>query len=330
MSDTAKYSFTAASSLPLKLLFNRELFDSVAEKKFIPPWHIQCNPTSQCNQNCDWCSCSNRDKNNVLGVKEILEVFRVAQKLGGGKATTLTGDGDPLLHPYINEIILGLNKLNVHVGLVTNGWGLTKLSSKALSCLSWMRVSLGDGQLSKTVEWWDALGRTSELMDGHVGFSYVLTAKPDYKLIVDMIRFANKHKLTHVRIVNNILEAKNLVKVMSVAQQYIRRFVDDDRVIWQSRSNWTLGTNPCYHSLLRPVLGSDGLWYSCCGNQYMLSEATQCYTMPMSSKRCAEGLQEIITSQRFFDGIVCKKCFYENYNVFLKLMLTGLKDERFV
>ena len=228
-------SFTAASNFPLKIFLNNELLKKIISERFIPPWHIQLNPTSKCQQECGWCSCKNRDRTKVLNTDNIFSVFDLAIKLGGGKATTLTGDGDPLLHPDINEIIVGLHKKGVDIGIVNNGWSLPILNDDAIKSLTWMRVSLGDGQKTKTDEWWAELSSMVKNKNVDFSFSYVLTSDPDLELIVKAIKFANTHQFTHVRIVNNIFVAKQLSNTMLQTRSVVRKKIDDKIAIWQGR-----------------------------------------------------------------------------------------------
>ena len=323
-------SFTAASNYPLKVLLNKTIIDKIIDEKFIVPWHIQINPTAICEQNCDWCSCINRNKKTELSLEEIISVFKTAKKLGGGGATTITGDGNPTLHPNINEIIVALKKLDVDVAIVHNGWSINKLDQEALDCLTWMRISFGDGQLYKTSKYWSDLSKVVSNNKVSFSFSYVLTANPDLALIQQMIEFANLHGFSHVRIVNNIFDAKDLAETMVKTCKAIRGVVDDHLVIWQGRDQWVRGVERCYCSLLRPVLGSDGFWYSCCGNQYMLAKPTRCYTLPMSGLRCSDGLLDIVKNQRWFNGKICEKCYYDSYNQLLEILLSGIEHTRFV
>jgi MoaA/NifB/PqqE/SkfB family radical SAM enzyme len=325
-----EFSFTAASSIPLKIFLNYDVAKSIEEKKFIPPVHIQLNPENACNQNCPWCSCKNRDKKQRLSYEEIMEVFKLGKKYGT-KSTTITGGGETLLHPRINDIIVDLKKLGIDIGLVTNGWYIEKLSKEVLDSITWVRVSLGDKQIAKPESWWKKLEKAIELGNKiDWSFSYVLTSEPEIELIKKMIEFANKHKFTHIRVVSDIFNADKLAPVMERVKKRIRKEIDDSLVIWQSRGTWTKGTKECYISLLKPVLGADGLWYSCCGNQYMLEKPTYNYVMPMSKYRCAEGLKDIIENQRYFDGSICVKCYYQNYNYFLKVLMEGIKHKTFM
>jgi len=324
------FSFTAASGIPLKIFLNYDIARSIEEKKFIPPVHIQLNPENRCNENCWWCSCQNRDKNLRLSYEEIIEVFKLGKKYGT-KSTTITGGGSPTLHPRINEIICDIRKLGIEIGLVDNGWFMHRLTQEALNSITWIRVSLGDAQKEKTDKYWSNLKQAvSENTNIDWSFSYVLTYEPNYSLIKKMIEFANFNRFTHIRIVNNIFEADVLKPVMETVKERIRRKVDDKLVIWQDRAIWTRGTKHCYISLLKPVLGADGYWYSCCGNQYMLQNPTYDYAKPMSDKKNVEGLKDIVENQRYFDGSICVKCYYENYNYFLKVLLEGIEHKVFV
>jgi hypothetical protein len=130
--------------------------------------------------------------------------------------------------------------------------------------------------------------------------------------------------------VNDIFNAKDLAPVMAKTKEAIQQLVDDSLVIWQARDEWVHGVKDCHVSLLRPVLGSDGYWYSCCGDQYMLAEPSYCYVLPMSKLRCAEGLIDIIKNQRKFQGNICVKCYYDSYNKLLDTLLNGVKHRRFV
>ena len=259
-----------------------------------------------------------------------MEVFRLAKIYGCG-STTITGDGEPLLHPRINDIIVSIKRMNIDVGVVCNGWYLNRLSRKALDSITWMRISLGDKQTPKPEWWWTTISDIASRTKIDMSFSYVLTYEPEIELIEKMIKFANENNFTHIRIVNNIFEADNLALVMEKVKRTVRKHgIDDSIVIWQSRSTWTHGTKKCYISLLKPVLGSDGYWYSCCGNQYMTANPERRYVYPMSPYRCADGLRDIIENQRYFDGSICVKCYYSNYNYYLGVLLRGIKHRRFV
>jgi molybdenum cofactor biosynthesis enzyme MoaA len=69
-------------------------------------------------------------------VSNILERFRAL----GTMAVTISGGGDPLCHPNINEIIRKCKELNLEVGLVTNAILLSRLDTDL--DIKWCRISL--------------------------------------------------------------------------------------------------------------------------------------------------------------------------------------------
>jgi len=341
--EEIKISYAAADvPFPAKLLHHRKLLDSVIEKHYIPPLHIQLNPTNKCNFNCPFCSCKNRDKSLELSYEEIMDVMKTGKELGT-ESVTITGGGDPLMHPKRNEILLGIHKLKIESGLVPNGTLLYKVKTKALQTLTWCRISSSDflkTQLKRIGmtfnEWLDIIeDAVSRAKNVDWAFSYVVSEKPDFETIKTIVDFANEYKFTHVRLVNNIFIADKLeeAKTMDKIKAYLKKKkIDDSIVNYQKRSEWTKGDKECYIALLKPVLGADGYWYPCCGTQYALAKPSYDYEpkLRLTDKRLSEGLKDIILNQKYFDGSICTKCYYHPYNWALKVMLSKIEHLKFV
>ena len=107
-----KESYTAASSLPLKIVLDKELVESIQKNKKILPRHIQLNPENKCTQNCSWCSCSNRDKNLEMNYEKIMKIMKKFKSLGT-KSCTITGGGEFLCHKEANKILSGIYDLGI-------------------------------------------------------------------------------------------------------------------------------------------------------------------------------------------------------------------------
>jgi len=86
---------------------------------------------------------------------------------------------------------------------------------------------------------------------------------------------------------------------------------------------------PCLLSILKPVIGVDGYIYPCCGTQYALEDPARDYDRAMRMGKI-EDLEDIILNQAFFNGSICHKCYYSQYNEALDVMIKGLKHESFV
>jgi len=330
--ENKQISYTAASAVPMKILLDRGLVGTMIDRRKIFPRHIQLNPTNKCTQKCFFCSCSKRDQTAQLSYIEIMNIMSQAKKFGC-RALTITGGGDPLCHPRINDMIKGIWDMGIEIGLVTNADLIYRLKKKSLNKLTWMRISLGDGR-KVTQSYWNLFENAVKLgNEVDFSFSYVVTEKPDFKLIEKMVRFANKFNFVHIRLVNNIFNADKLYNAMPSVKKYLKeKKIDDKLVIYQDRGHWTKGTKNCLISLLKPVIGADGYWYACCGSQYALKKPAMDYdpATKISKKKGVNGLIDIYKNQKPFDGRICWKCYYKNYNDVLGALLSDIKHEVFI
>ncbi len=321
-------SYTAASSLPLKILLDKELVESIQKNKKILPRHIQLNPINACTQNCSWCSCSNRDKTLEMGFVKILNLMIKFKKLGT-KSVTITGGGEPLIHPKINDILHGIYNLGIDIGLVTNADLIYKLKEDDLKRIIWMRISLGDGRKIND-DYWASLSKVVKRGSNiDYSFSYVIASeKPDYNLIKEMIDFTNKNGFTHIRMVNDIFNADKLGDTMKKLREKLKKEgVDDSKVIYQDRGTWTNGVKNCWISLLKPVVTADGKLGACCGEQYMTDPPKRDYVGDFGT---IEDIDEIWKNQIPYNGKKCVKCYYNNYNILLSTLLEEIKHKEFV
>ena len=78
-----KTSYTAADSIPLKLLLDKDLIGHAVAHKKLLPIHIQLLPTNRCNLNCKFCSCSARSKTLELDfdLAKIIDMCKAGQNL---------------------------------------------------------------------------------------------------------------------------------------------------------------------------------------------------------------------------------------------------------
>ena len=326
--ENKETSFTAASSLPLKILLDKELLESIQKNKKIVPRHIQLNPTNVCTQNCSWCSCSNRDKTLEMSYEKIMEVMKKFKSLGA-EACTITGGGEFLCHSNSSEIISGIYNLGIDVGLVNNGDLVYKLKKNDLEKITWMRISLGDGKKVYNGYWKEIEEMIERGSNVDYSFSYVISKKiPDYDLIKKMVNFSNKNNFTHVRIVNDIFNADKLRGTMKTLKDKIKsNKIDDSKVIYQDRGVWTKGNKECLISLLKPVITADGKLAPCCGDQYKDNPPAKDYVADWGT---IEDIDKIWKEQKFYKGSKCVKCYYDNYNALLSTLLKEIKHKTFL
>ena len=303
-----KESYTAASTFPSKLLHQKVIKDGK-----IIPIHIQLSPTNECNLNCSFCSCSDRDKKKSLYYDDIVEVLDVCAERGT-KAMTITGGGEPLMFDPINEVIRYTDKKGIEVGLVTNGILLSRKLSYHPN-LTWCRISSSDERIPSYRSIEDSLLINP---DTDFAFSHVVTRNPNYGLIKEVIDFANQNNFSHIRLVNDLCDLDNTPNMGEVKWQMRRAGIEDSKVIYQGRKDSTIGDKDCYISLLKPVIASEGI-FGCCGAQYAIHGQPKDMTEKMKMGDIKD-LAMILDEQLYFNGDVCDVCYYSQYNSALSLL----------
>lgn len=112
------------------------------------PVHLQLGTVNYCNHDCTFCYAA-RSMFDAKGsprmridVERLLEVVEEMRGLGL-RAVTIVGSGEPTLHPRIDEIITGLNRIGLDVGMYTNGSCVTDRTLRAMADhMTFVRFSL--------------------------------------------------------------------------------------------------------------------------------------------------------------------------------------------
>ncbi len=133
-----------------KLMFHIARVNDWLKGKIVCPIYLEIAPSGGCNHRCVFCAL------DYLGYRPDfldLDVLKAAIKgagVLGVKSIMYAGEGEPLLHKNICEIVRHTENSGIDVAITTNGVLLTKeRSRKMLKSLSWIRVSLNAGR-SKT------------------------------------------------------------------------------------------------------------------------------------------------------------------------------------
>jgi len=320
MNDLGKLSsFTVAGLLPIKLFH----INPIIEGK-IHPLHAQLNPTNVCNLKCPFCSCSEREKNLELSRSEAIGILCSLKKLGC-RSLTITGGGEPMLYPHLNEVIDRAAILGISVGLVSNG---LKIDDLEHPWPTWVRISFSDYRAADEGFFGKLRQAVHRLPSIDWGFSYILTRHPDYEKLAKILAFAAEEGFCHIRLVSDLLDLE-AVPDMAEARARLSGLPGEELVIYQGRKEYNRGTKRCLISLLKPNIGADGYIYPCCGSQYALEEPSRDYSRDMSMGHWSN-LERIIAEQRHFDGSVCGRCYYGAYNSVLEGMTAKLKHREFV
>ena len=317
MEKMNKESYTAASTFPSKLLHQKVIKDGR-----IIPIHIQLSLTNACNLNCKFCSCGDRDRKKKLSFEQVKYILDVCAERGT-KSITITGGGEPLLYPELNDTIKYAYEKKIEVGLVTNGILLDKLEHH--DNLIWCRISSSDDR-NPAFEIIEKAININPKTDW--AFSHVVTRNPNYEIIRSLISFANNWDFTHIRLVSDLLDL-DMVPSMEKIKKQIKSFgVDDSRVIYQGRKDSTKGTKNCYISLLKPIIAPEGI-FPCCGTQYAIHGQPKDMIDKLSMGSIKD-LPKILDNQKSFDGRICDVCYYSQYNDALAKLKIKPKHLNFV
>jgi len=118
-------------------------------KQGVFPLYVEISPVGHCNHRCTFCAV------DYIGYKvRKIEVQRMKIILDdmsryGVKSIMYAGEGEPLLHPDIGEIINYTKSVGIDVGITTNGVALTeKLVNECLDSITWIKVSMNGGEIS--------------------------------------------------------------------------------------------------------------------------------------------------------------------------------------
>lgn len=126
-----------------KLIYHVERVNAWLQGKNIYPIYLEITPSGGCNHRCLYCGL------DFMGYKPVfldtgLLKTRLSEMSGLGiKSIMYAGEGEPLLHKDIAEIINHTKKVNIDVAITTNGVFLNKnLLDATLGGITWIKVSM--------------------------------------------------------------------------------------------------------------------------------------------------------------------------------------------
>lgn len=132
-----------------KLIYHTAKVNQWLEGKDICPIYVEIGPSGACNHRCIFCALDyvgyrKRFIDTKIFKKRLKEMARC-----GVKSVMYAGEGEPLLHKDISELIVHTKKTGIDVAVTTNGVLFTReLAGSCLGSLSWIRISLDAGTAS--------------------------------------------------------------------------------------------------------------------------------------------------------------------------------------
>lgn len=213
-----------------KLIHHPEALEALRARRHQAPTLVHFMPALACNQHCRFCSYGHRTKDDgpeQHGWKNMAlmsDAFMGADKMRecvadwramGVKAVELTGGGEPLIWPHVDEFLSLAADWGVDLGLVTNGTALTEHRAARFGATNWQwaRVSIDAGSREHYVatrrvplnHWdmaWRAVERLSvirRLPEQRVGVGFVVDAS-NFSGVYEACRLAWNAGADNVRV----------------------------------------------------------------------------------------------------------------------------------
>ena len=134
----------------LKILWHPEKLKSFVENKIAAPIYIRMKPTNRCNHQCAFCSYdpitgdiairNETNRTDEIPHEKMMEIISDFKDMGV-KAVTLSGGGEPLIYPYVEETMQKILDSGINLSIITNGQCLEGKKAEILSKAHWVRIS---------------------------------------------------------------------------------------------------------------------------------------------------------------------------------------------
>ncbi|QPJ65297.1 MAG: radical SAM protein [Candidatus Nitrohelix vancouverensis] len=129
-----------------KINYHVDRLNDWLEEKTVYPIYVEIAPAGACNHRCSFCAVDYIGYKVVFLEAEVLKSRITEMGRLGIRSVMYAGEGEPLLHKDLPEIILHTKDSGIDVSITTNAVPLTeKWAEKALPGITWIKTSINAG-----------------------------------------------------------------------------------------------------------------------------------------------------------------------------------------
>ena len=141
--DKYKIDSQKISYFPARIGRWQEDQDDWEKLKKIYPIYMEVSPSGGCNHRCIFCALDFLDYEprflNIDGYFDFLETASQKEI----KSIMFSGEGEPLLHPQISEMVIQTKQKGIDTAFTTNGSLMTpEFLDTSLEYINWIKISL--------------------------------------------------------------------------------------------------------------------------------------------------------------------------------------------
>jgi len=129
-----------------KLNYHIPVLNNWLNNKIIYPIYIEVSPSGTCNHRCTFCALDFMEYQKRYLDLNVFDKCVLEMSNLGIKSIMFAGEGEPLLHKNISDMVIRTKNSGIDVALTTNGVLLNQsLSEKILSHIEWIKISINAG-----------------------------------------------------------------------------------------------------------------------------------------------------------------------------------------
>lgn len=286
------------------------------------PLSLQVALTEICNLKCKFCSVANREKKYTLDYDVLVKATEDFINLGT-RTVEITGGGDPLLYPRINEYLQFLVEKGMEIGIITNGININSIIDKKflVKDIAWIRIS------SNVLDYKDEID-IPQNFGGTLGFSYCWTEEVStIEQLTKIKDIAIENNVKYVRLVPNCLATKEEQEVNNQKLAKVAEIIGEP-VFFQPKVFDT--PKNCYWGYFKPFLYADEYVYPCSStvlnpdaDRQFNSKYRWCHVSEISSTWATQPKTIVNTSS-------CEHCVFTTQNRILDYSLHKQFHEEFI